>query len=90
MQMSNSSTSSDRLTHLLLAALTLGVWGLLLRPDMPLFSEAQAPFQQNLATLPIALVDSRDALEAHHHPTGAKTPSSNRRQENNFALQSEC
>jgi hypothetical protein len=42
MQMSNSSTSPDRLTHLLLAALALGVWGLLLKPNMPLFSEAQA------------------------------------------------
>jgi hypothetical protein len=41
--MSTSSTSPDRLTHLLLAALALGVWGLLLKPNMTfLFSEAQA------------------------------------------------
>jgi hypothetical protein len=41
--MLTSSTSPDRLTHLLLAALALGVWGLLLKPNMPfLFSEAQA------------------------------------------------
>ena len=41
--MATSSTSPDRLTHQLLAALALGVWGLLLKPNMPfLFSQAQA------------------------------------------------
>jgi hypothetical protein len=40
--MSTSSTSPDRLTHLLLAALALGVWGLVLKSNMPfLFSECR-------------------------------------------------
>jgi hypothetical protein len=48
--MANSFTSSDRLTHLLLAALTLGVWGLLLKPNMPfLFSDAQAANKQDVS-----------------------------------------
>ena len=42
-----SSTASDRLTHLLLATLTIGVWGLLLKPNLPIiFSEAQASPQK--------------------------------------------
>jgi hypothetical protein len=49
--MSTSSTSPDRLTHLLLAALALGVWGLLLKPNMPfLFSEAQAATKKDVST----------------------------------------
>jgi hypothetical protein len=65
MQMSNSSTSSDRLTHLLLAALTLGVWGLLLRPNMPLFSEAQASPKKEVSatfdTLTVQRINITDA-----------------------------
>ena len=48
--MSTSSTSPDRLTNLLVAALALGVWGLLLKPNMPfLFSEAQASPRKELS-----------------------------------------
>jgi hypothetical protein len=63
--MSNSSTSSDRLTHLLLAALALGVWGLLLRPNMPLFSEAHASPKKEVSatfdTLTVQRINITDA-----------------------------
>jgi hypothetical protein len=65
MQMSNSSTSSDRLTHLLLAALALGVWGLLLRPNMPLFSQAHASPKKEVSatfdTLTVQRINITDA-----------------------------
>jgi hypothetical protein len=48
--MFTSSTTSDRLTHLLLAALALGVWGLVLKPNMPfLFSEAEAATKKDVS-----------------------------------------
>jgi hypothetical protein len=64
--MSTSSTSPDRLTHLLLAALALGVWGLLLKPNMRfLFSEAQAAAKKNVSatfdTLTVQRINITDA-----------------------------
>lgn len=48
--MPTSATSPERLTHLLLAVLAFGVWGLLLKPSMPfLFSEAQASPKQEVS-----------------------------------------
>ncbi len=49
--MTASSTHMQRLTHLLLAALTAGVWGLFLRPYLPLaIATARASTAQNSAT----------------------------------------
>jgi hypothetical protein len=63
--MATSSTSPDRLTHLLLAVLALGVWGLLLRPNMPLFSEAQASPKKEISatfdTLTVQRINVTDA-----------------------------
>ncbi|HEX3913265.1 MAG TPA: hypothetical protein VHW71_07150 [Steroidobacteraceae bacterium] len=61
-----STPSSERLTHFLLAALALGVWGLLLKPHMPfLFSEAQASSKKEAAatfdTLTVQRINIADA-----------------------------
>lgn len=63
--MANSATSAERLTHILLATLALGVWGLLLRPYPPSpFPEAQASLAQSSAsfdTLTVQRVNITDS-----------------------------
>jgi hypothetical protein len=62
--MSPSATYTQRLTHLLLAVLGLGVWGLLLRPYLPFaFAEAQAlPVQRSVTfdTLTVQRINVTD------------------------------
>ena len=64
--MPTSATSPERLTHLLLAVLAFGVWGLLLKPYMPfLFSEAQAsPKQEASATFDTLTVQRSNITDA--------------------------
>jgi hypothetical protein len=63
--MAASATYGHRLTHLLLAVLALGVWGLLLRAHLPFaFADAQAlpaPGSATFDTLTVQRVNVTDA-----------------------------
>jgi hypothetical protein len=65
MDVTDMTTSVTRLTQFLIAALALGVWGLLLRPNMPLFSEAQASPKKEVSatfdTLTVQRINITDA-----------------------------
>ena len=53
--MSANSSSSQRLTQLLLAILAIGIWGLLLRPLLPI---AAAAAESSSAAIPSATYDT--------------------------------
>jgi hypothetical protein len=63
--MAASATYGHRLTHLLLAALALGVWGLLLRPHLPFaFADAQALPAPGSATFDTLTVQRINVIDA--------------------------
>jgi hypothetical protein len=65
----SSAAGSQRVTHWLLGILAVGVWGLLLRPYLPLpFAEAQASSPQRTATFDTLSVQRINIVDANGKP----------------------